>query len=179
MQKLLDSTYSIKVQFNQRVSYPWQAKPDSSRGTFFAVRDGKFRVEYEQPTKINIISDGQRLLVYYPSENTYALEKLDPSKGGLFYALMFFSKPIRELLEPVSEIENANITTIVLKPRDKDPVISRVSIEMQGGDIKSLKIEERSGILTTIEFLAIKRNFRPSEDLFRVMVPESAKPLLR
>lgn len=167
------------MEFNQRVSYPWQAKPDSSKGTFFATKDGRFRIQYEQPSKINIISDGQRLMVYYISENAYNIEKLEPSRGGLFYALTFFSKPLKDLFEQVGEIENSGITTIVLKPKEKDPIVSRVLIEIQSGEIRGLKIEERSGITTTVEFIAIKRNFRPSEELFKIAVPEGAKPILR
>ena len=47
----------------------------------------------------------------------------------------------------------------------------------QRGDIRSIKVEEREGISTTIEFVRVSFNFTPSEDLFRVKVPEGTKVL--
>lgn len=47
----------------------------------------------------------------------------------------------------------------------------------QRGDIKSIKVEEKEGISTTVEFVRVSFNFTPSEDLFRVKVPEGTKVL--
>ncbi len=66
----------------------------------------------------------------------------------------------------------------VLKPKVKDDYFSKVFVEVsQRGDIRSIKVEEREGISTTIEFVRVSFNFTPSEDLFRVKVPEVAKIL--
>jgi len=177
-EKRLDSIKSIKVAFVQKVQYPWQSKADVSKGIFYAQRGGRFRIEYKHPEKTLIVSDSIKILVYSPKDKTAFVDNLDRNNSPVIEALFLVSRPIAEVFQLLGEVEKAEGKVFILKPKVKDEYFSKVFVEVsQRGDIKSIKVEEKEGISTTVEFVRVSFNFTPSEDLFRVKVPEGTKVL--
>ncbi|MDW8033082.1 MAG: outer-membrane lipoprotein carrier protein LolA [Aquificaceae bacterium] len=175
-QRRLEEIRTLKVAFLQRVQYPWQSKPEVSKGVFYAQKGGRFRVEYEQPERTLIVSDGYQVMVYSPRDKTAYVERLEKNSSPVVEALFLISRPFSEVFELIGEMENPKGKVFIFKPKVKDDYFLRLFVETsQRGDIRSLKVEEREGIVTTIEFLNVSSNFTPSEGLFRVRVPEEAK----
>ncbi len=175
-ERRLESTRSIRVDFVQRVQYPWQSKPEVSKGTFYAQRGGRFRIEYEQPERTLIVSDGVQVMVYVPKDKTAFLDRVERNNSPVVEALFLVSRPLSEVFELVGEMEGSKGKTFILKPKVRDDYFSRVSVEVSSrGDIRSIRVEEKGGTTTTIEFLSVSTNFTPSENLFRVKVPEGAR----
>lgn len=175
-QSRLGDIRSLKVVFVQRVQYPWQPKPEVSKGTFYAQKGGRFRIEYEQPDNTLIVSDGFQVMVYSPVDKTAFLDRVERNNSPVVEALFLLSKPLSEVFELVGEMEVSRGKVFILKPRVRDEYFSRVLVEVSPrGDIRSIKVEEREGISTTIEFLGMSYNFTPSEGLFRIRVPEGAR----
>ncbi|MFN3599099.1 MAG: LolA family protein [Aquificaceae bacterium] len=175
-QKRLDSIRTIKVSFVQRVQYPWQSGVEASKGVFYAQRGGKFRIEYEQPDRTLILSDGVQVMVYSLRDKTAYLDSLERNRSPLIEALFLISKPLSEVFDLVSQMEEEGAKTFILKPKVKDDYFSRVFVEVSHrGDISSIKVEEKGGIITTIEFIRVSTNFTPSEGLFRITLPEGAR----
>ncbi|MEJ5339041.1 MAG: outer membrane lipoprotein chaperone LolA [Aquificaceae bacterium] len=175
-QKRLEDIRSLKVVFVQRVQYPWQSKPDVSKGTFYAQRGGRFRIEYEQPENTLIVSDGFQVMVYSPRDRTAFLDRLERNSSPVVEALFLVSRPLSEVFELVGEMESSRGRVFILKPKVRDEYFSRVLVEVSSrGDIRSIRVEEKEGTTTTIEFLSMSSNFTPSENLFRVRVPEGAR----
>jgi len=177
-EKRLENIKSIKVAFVQKVQYPWQSKADVSKGLFYAQRGGRFRIEYQHPEKTLIVSDSIKILVYSPKDKTAFVDNLDRNNSPVIEALFLVSRPIAEVFQLLGEVEKAEGKVFILKPKVKDEYFSKVFVEVsQRGDIKSIKVEEKEGISTTVEFVRVSFNFTPSEDLFRVKVPEGTKVL--
>ncbi len=175
-ERRLESTRSIRVDFVQRVQYPWQSKPEVSKGTFYAQRGGRFRIEYEQPERTLIVSDGVQVMVYVPKDKTAFLDRVERNNSPVVEALFLVSRPLSEVFELVGEMEGSKGKTFILKPKVRDDYFSRVSVEVSSrGDIRIIRVEEKGGTTTTIEFLSVSTNFTPSENLFRVKVPEGAR----
>ncbi|QID32759.1 outer membrane lipoprotein chaperone LolA [Pampinifervens florentissimum] len=175
-QRRLEDVKSLKVVFVQKVQYPWQSKPDVSKGTFYAQRGGRFRIEYEQPENTLIVSDGMQVMVYVPKDRTAFLDRIERNSSPVVEALFLVSRPLSEVFELVGEIDGSKGRTFILKPKVRDDYFSKVLVEVSPrGDIRSIRVEEKSGTNTTIEFLNVSTNFTPSETLFRVKVPEGAR----
>lgn len=175
-QKKLEDIKSVKVVFVQQVQYPWQSKPDVSKGTFFAQRGGRFRIEYTQPENTLIVSDGFQVMVYSPKDKTAFIERVERNSSPVVEALFLLSKPLSEVFEMVGEMESSKGKVFILKPKVRDEYFSRVLVEVSSrGDIRSIRVEEKEGTVTIIEFLNVSYNFTPSEGLFRVRIPEGAK----
>jgi outer membrane lipoprotein-sorting protein len=58
VERRLAQINTIKVSFVQKTKYTWRTKEDVAKGFFYAQKGGKFRIEYEQPEKMIIVSDG-------------------------------------------------------------------------------------------------------------------------
>ncbi len=178
LQKRLESIRTVKVVFIQKVQYPWQNNPEVSKGIFYAQRGGKFRIEYEHPNRTLIVSDGRRVLVYSPKDKTAFIESVDKNRSPVVEALFLVSRPIGEVFQLVGEVERPEGKIFILKPKVKDEYFSRVFLEVSiRGEIKSIRVEEKEGISTTVEFIKVSYNFLPSEDLFSLRVPEGVKLL--
>ncbi|MCS7262683.1 MAG: outer membrane lipoprotein carrier protein LolA [Aquificaceae bacterium] len=177
-QRKLEELRSIKVVFSQSVQYPWQSRPETSKGVFYAQKGGKFRIEYEQPEKTLIVSDGFQIMVYSPKDRTAFVDRVERNSSPVVEALFLLSRPLSEVFDLVGEIEGTRGKAFILKPKVKDGHFSKVFVEVSPkGDIRSVKVEEREGIVTTVKFASVVYNFNPSEGLFRVRVPEGAKIL--
>jgi outer membrane lipoprotein carrier protein len=176
LEKKLEQMKTLRVSFVQKVSYSWYPKPDISKGFFYAQKGGKFRIEYEQPEPMIIVSDGKNILIYYPQEKSAIIDRVENNRSAVVEALFLLSKPLSEVFEPIGEIKNGRSTTLVLKPRLKDDEFYRVYLEVdEEYDVKSLKVEDKEGTTTTVEFLSMSSNFSPSEDLFKIKLPQGVK----
>lgn len=175
-QRRIEEIRTVKVVFVQSVQYPWQSKPDVSKGVFYAQKGGKFRIEYEQPDKSLIVSDGSQVMVYFHKDKTAFIEPIQKNTSPVVEALFLLSRPISEVFQLIGDMESSRGKTFIFKPKVKDDYFSRVFVEVTPkGDIRSIKVEEKEGIVTTIQFLNMVTNFTPSENLFKVRVPEGAK----
>jgi len=176
LEKKLEQMKTLRVSFVQKVSYSWYPKPDISKGFFYAQKGGKFRIEYEQPERMIIVSDGKNILIYYPQEKSAIIDRVENNRSAVVEALFLLSKPLSEVFEPIGEIKNGRSTTLVLKPRLKDDEFYRVYLEIdEEYNVKSLKVEDKEGTTTTVEFLSMSSNFSPSEDLFKIKLPQGVE----
>jgi outer membrane lipoprotein carrier protein len=176
LEKKLEQMKTLRVSFVQKVSYSWYPKPDISKGFFYAQKGGKFRIEYEQPERMIIVSDGKNILIYDPQEKSAIIDRVENNRSAVVEALFLLSKPLSEVFEPIGEIKNGRSTTLVLKPRLKDDEFYRVYLEVdEEYNVKSLKVEDKEGTTTTVEFLSMSSNFLPSEDLFKIKLPQGVK----
>lgn len=176
LEKKLEQIKTLRVSFVQKVSYSWYPKPDISKGFFYAQKGGKFRIEYEQPERMTIVSDGKNILIYYPQEKSAIIDRVENNRSAVIEALFLLSKPLSEVFEPVGEIKNSRNTILVLKPKLKDDEFYRVFLEIdEEYNVKSLKVEDKEGTTTTVEFLSVSNNFSPSEDLFRIKLPQGIR----
>lgn len=176
LEKKLEQIKTLRVSFVQKVSYSWYPKPDISKGFFYAQKGGKFRIEYEQPERMTIVSDGKKVLIYYPQEKSAIIDRVENNGSAVIEALFLLSKPLSEVFEPIGEIKNGKNITLVLKPKLKDDEFYRVYLEIdEEYNVKSLKVEDREGTTTTVEFLSMSNNFSPSEDLFRIKLPQGVR----
>jgi outer membrane lipoprotein carrier protein len=176
LEKKLEQMKTLRVSFAQKVSYSWYPKPDISKGFFYAQKGGKFRIEYEQPEPMIIVSDGKNILIYYPQEKSAIIDRVENNRSAVVEALFLLSKPLSDVFEPIGEIKNGRSTTLVLKPRLKDDEFYRVYLEVdEEYNVKSLKVEDKEGTTTTVEFLSMSSNFSPSEDLFKIKLPQGVK----
>jgi len=176
LEKKLEEIKTIRVAFVQKVQYSWYNKPDVSKGFFYAQKGGKFRIEYEHPESMLIVSDGREVFVYYPKERSGFIDRIENNKSPTIEALFLLSFRLSEVFEQVGEIKKGNNTTLILKPKVRDDDFHRVYVELdEQAEIKSIKVEDKEGNTTTIEFLSIRKNFSPSDELFRIKIPPGAR----
>lgn len=180
LEKALANVRSVKVTFIQKVFYPWTTKAEISKGFFYAQLGGRFRIEYEQPERLIIVSDSRNILIYSPVEKTAIRDSVQNNKSPVIETLFFVSKPISSVFEKIGELEKNGVKTFVLKPKFKDDYFNRIYISVDNDlNISNIKIEGKDGLTVVFEIVSISKNFTPSPSLFSTELPKDVKIIKR
>ncbi len=176
LEKAFTSIRSVKVVFLQKVNYPWTTKAEISKGFFYAQPGGKFRIEYEQPEKLIIVSDSREILIYSPEEKVAIKDNIQNNKSPVIEALFLVSKPLSSVFEKVGELQKNGVKTLVLKPKLKDEHFNKVYVDVDDNlNISSIKIENKDGTVVAFEIVSVSKNFTPSQNLFSTETPKGTK----
>ena len=170
-ERKLERVKSLKAVFVQRTSYSWYPEQEVSEGLLYAVRGVGFRIEYTTPEKVIIVSDGKRITVYNVDEREAVISSVEEGIASSALSFILFSKPLRDVFEPLEEFVKGDRRFLVLKTKHEGNV-ERVLVELdQGMEIRELKIFERDGTETVIEFIDLQENFSPPPGLFKLELP--------
>ncbi len=173
LEKKLSGIKTVKVTFVQKVKYSWYPKADTSKGYFYASRDGRFKIEYTYPDRVVIFSKGNEVVIYNKDQREVLIDKLENNRSAVIESLFFFSRPLSEVFKQVGEIDRGLKKTIVMKPINPDESIKEVYVELNDRfEIQKLRIYDKEDTETTIEFIEIMKNFTPSDGLFRETLPD-------
>jgi len=173
LSELFQKTETVKVIFKQRVKYEWYPKEDVSKGVFYGDKKGRFKLEYHSPEKLTIISDGKRVYIINYEEKIVYVEPLKKDFSPVLGALFMLSRPIEEVFNLIMEKREGDKIILLLKPKERDSNIEEVYITLNpSGEVQAIRFYDSHGTETTIEFIEVKRNFKPSARLFKVEIPE-------
>ncbi len=176
LEQKLSQTKSIKVVFIQKTKYSWYPKPEVSKGIFYAVKGGKFRIEYTYPDEVLIVSDGRRILILNKVDKEAILDSVRNNTSPVIESLFFFSRPLKEVFSFVGEMNKGERRTLILKPRTTDKNVKRVFLDLSEElEVKRVRVVDSQDTETIIEFIDVRRNFTPSGGLFKIDIPPDVK----
>ncbi len=172
LEKIFNETKTLKVSFVQKVKYEWYPKEDVSKGVFYAKRGGLFRLEYYSPDRITIVSDGKKVYVIDHEERSVYVEPVSENTSPVVGSLFLMSEPLSEVFSLQSVMKKNEHEVYVLKPLKEDENIKEVWVYLNPeGEIKKIVSYDKQNTRTEIDFIEVKRNFTPSEELFKAHIP--------
>ena len=161
------SAYLSSIQ--QMVGDFVQIGPDGSRvkGEFYIQKPGKVRFDYEQPSRIEIIADGQSVVV---RDRKLATQDLYPlSQTPLRYLL---SERI-DLLRDTNVVGvRADDTFVTIAIEERQPLVGTSRLVMMLGakdyQLKQWTITDPQGYDTTVAVSNLDKSKRPDPDMFKI-----------
>ena len=146
-----------------------QIGPDGSRvkGEFYIQKPGKVRFDYEQPSRVEIIADGQSVVV---RDRKLATQDLYPLS----------QTPLRFLLsERIDLLKETNIigvraddTFVTVTIEETQPLIGTSRLVMMVGakdfKLKQWTITDPQGYDTTVAVSNLDNSKRPDPNLFKI-----------
>jgi outer membrane lipoprotein carrier protein len=176
LEEKLKGIRSVKVVFVQKTRYSWYPKPDVSKGIFYATKDKKFRIEYTYPDRVVMVSRGGEIIIYNEEEGEAIIDHVENNTSPVIESLFFFSRTLGEVFTPVGEFGKEGLRVLVLEPKSKDENIKKVYVEVDEDlEVKRMRVIDSEDTETTIEFIDVRKNFTPSEGLFRINLPPNVK----
>ncbi len=137
---------------------------DQTAGTFFISRPGKIRFNYEQPTALEVISNGKTVAVHNRKLKTwdfYPLEKT-PLKLLLGDKVELDDKTIRNV------VNEPDLTTVVM---GDDKVLGNslltLMFDPQSFDLRQWTIRDGKGEETSVMIFNVQKNVELSDNLFK------------
>jgi len=146
-----------------------QVGPDGKRtqGEFFIQKPGKVRFEYDEPATIDIVADGQTVVV---RDRKLATQDVYPlSQTPLRFLLSDHVDLLRDTNLVAVYADNVFVTIVV---EEKSPVVgtSRLMVMFSAKDmqLKQWTVTDPQGFDTTVAVYNLDTTKRPDPNMFRI-----------
>jgi outer membrane lipoprotein-sorting protein len=153
----------------QMVGHFVQVAPDGSRtqGEFFVQKPGRVRFDYEAPSPIEIIADGQSVVV---RDRKLATQDLYPlSQTPLRFLLSDRIDLLRETNVVAVRADDVYVTVVI---EERQPLIGTSRLMMMLGakdyQLKQWTVTDPQGYDTTVAVSNLDGSKRPDPGMFRI-----------
>lgn len=162
-QQIADQFSSVKTLTGDFVQFG--PRGEQTGGTFYIERPGKIRFNYNKPSPIRVISDGQSVVINNRKLDTWDLVPL--SKTPL---KLLLSDQINLKGNTVKSVkEEADMTTIVLGDKS---IFGNSTITMmfdpKSFELRQWTITDAQGLDTTVMITNVRTGVRFANDMFKI-----------
>lgn len=156
----LDQVRTLKAHFVQDAS-----NGAESEGTLYIDRPGKLRLEYDPPSPILMVSDGDNLVYYDKSLQQVTYVDLDSTLAGvLVQPHVALNGPDIEVLGIVHQPGTARVTVT----RRKDPSQGRITLVFteKPFELRQWQVVDAQGAVTTVTLYDAESGVALDDNLF-------------
>ena len=172
LSNILNQMNSLTGKFKQTVLDQNGATLQEVSGEFFFKKPNLFKWDYLEPSKNQLISDGELLYLYDPDLKQVVISQLKKF-GGLSPAMLLVTNDIESLFE-VTIIQDKKGTdwfkALPLEPEKANFKV--VFINFVQKELKGMRIIDGFNNSTEIEFIKVSRNTDINEAIFLFNTPE-------
>jgi outer membrane lipoprotein carrier protein len=163
----LDGMTSLQADFSQTVLNSENASTGAFSGSLMVKRPGRFRWNYREPYRQDIIGDGRWVwLVDYDLEQI-SQQSQDKALRGTPALLLIDGGDIREQFELVELGLHQGMQWIELIPRDPEAPFERIQLAFADNQLQRMETRDRFGQISRMVFQNLKRNAPLDDELFR------------
>jgi outer membrane lipoprotein carrier protein len=160
---------TLQADFEQQVVDEYGRTQQSSRGHMWIMRPGRFRWDYEEPYRQQIVADGTRLWSYDEDLEQVTVQ----TAGEVLTATPAMLLSGEQPLEQVFTLEDDG-DSVRLLPKSDDSNITALSLYLEAGVLQEITAQDSFGNTTTFRFSKLERNPSLPVDLFVFVPPAGA-----
>jgi len=160
---------TLQADFEQQVVDEDGRLQQSSQGHMWIKRPGRFRWDYEQPYRQQIVADGKRFWSYDEDLEQVTVQ----AAGEVLTATPAMLLSGEQPLEQVFTLEDDG-DTVRLLPKTDDSNITALNLYLKNGVLQQIRAQDSFGNTTTFRFSKLERNPPLPEDLFVFVPPAGA-----
>ncbi|MGD8629946.1 MAG: outer membrane lipoprotein chaperone LolA [Gammaproteobacteria bacterium] len=160
---------TLQADFEQQVVDEYGRVQQSSRGHMWIMRPGRFRWDYEEPYRQQIVADGTRLWSYDEDLEQVTVQPADKVLTATPAMLLSGEQP----LEQVFTLEDDG-DSVRLLPKTDDSNITALNLYLEAGVLQEITAQDSFGNTTTFRFSRLERNPSLAADLFVFVPPAGA-----
>jgi outer membrane lipoprotein carrier protein len=160
---------TLQADFEQQVVDEDGRLQQSSQGHMWIMRPGRFRWDYEQPYRQQIVADGMRFWSYDEDLEQVTVQAASEVLTATPAMLLSGEQP----LEQVFNLENDG-DSVRLLPKTDDSNITALNLYLEDGVLRQIRAQDSFGNTTTFRFSKLERNPPLPEDLFVFVPPAGA-----
>jgi outer membrane lipoprotein carrier protein len=173
----LNSTQSVRADFEQKVSDRSGKLVQQSKGSFVLLRPGRFRWMYEKPVDQLIVGDGQRVWIYDRDLNQVTVRRLSKALGSTPAALLAGSSDVEKAFEFSEAGERDGLEWLEARPRDREAGFERIRMGFGLAGVEAMELTDNFGQTTLLRFTRLVRNPKVDPAEFRFEPPKGADVL--
>lgn len=170
LESALASLTGLRAEFTQTVTDAGGNRIETAEGQVALARPGRFRWDYRQPRQL-IVSDGATVWLYDVDLAQVTVRPAADSLAGTPALLLSGEADVSEAFQ-VSDGGSADgLEWSLLRPRNPDGDFTELRVGIGGEALKRMKLLDKLGQTTELEFSAIERNPRFEAETFRFAPP--------
>jgi len=162
----------LRASFVQTVQDAAFNQPEISRGTLLLLRPNRFRWDYQEPYKQQIVADGERLWLYDEELAQVVVKPLDAALGDTPAMLLSGSGTIEDRFT-VEELPDRGdgFAWVQLTPKQKDTGFEVVRLGFDAHDLRRMELVDGFGQVTRMQFSDVVRDPNIKPAAFRFVPP--------
>ena len=168
---------SLRAEFSQQLLNRDNGTLQRSSGTVWLQRPGRFRWDYLEPYRQEIVADGERLWFYDTDLEQVTVKALEEGLGTTPAFLLTGDQALEERfaiieLEPLEGSGAKDATQRVeLTPLQTEGNFERIRLSFSDGELSAMEIVDSFSQVTRIEFSDLRRNPSIEPERFRFVPP--------
>lgn len=162
----------LRANFVQTVQNPAFDQPEVMRGTLLLLRPNRFRWDYQEPYKQQIVADGERLWLYDEELEQVVVKPLDAALGDTPAMLLSGGGSITErfTLKELAD-RGDGFVWLQLTPRQEDSGFEAVRLAFDTHDLRRMELVDGFGQITRMLFSDVTRDANITAAAFRFVLP--------
>mgnify|MGYP006426964663 CR=1 FL=1 len=172
LSNILNEMNSLTGDFKQKVLDQNGATLQEVSGQFFFKKPNLFKWDYLEPSKSQLISDGELLYLYDPDLKQVVISQLK-KLGGVSPAMLLVNRDIKSLFEiSIIKDKNGNNWFKAVPQEPEKANFKEVFINFFQKELKSMRIIDGFDNTTEIQFIKVSLNTDINEAIFLFNTPE-------
>jgi outer membrane lipoprotein carrier protein len=170
LEAALDSVTGLRAEFRQTVTDASGALTESAEGSVALARPGRFRWDYRTPAQL-IVSDGNTVWLYDVDLAQVTVRPAQDSLAGTPALLLSGQADLAGAFEISDGGEADGLAWSLLRPRGEEGDFTELRVGIAGKELRRMKLRDRLGQTTELEFSRIDRNPRFDAGTFTFVPP--------
>ena len=172
LSNILNQMNSLTGNFKQKVTDQNGATLQEVSGQFFFKKPNLFKWDYLEPSKSQLMSDGELLYLYDPDLKQVVISQLKKF-GGVSPAMLLVTNDIESLFEITIIQDKKGVDWFRALPLEPEKAnFKEVFISFVQKELKGMRIIDGFDNITEIEFSKVSRNTDINEAIFLFNTPE-------
>ena len=172
LSNILNQMNSLTGKFKQKVVDQNGATLQEVSGQFFFKKPNLFKWDYLEPSKSQLISDGELLYLYDPDLKQVVISQLKKF-GGVSPAMLLVTSDIESLFEITIIQDKKGVSWFRALPHEPEKAnFKEVFINFSQKKLKGMRIIDGFDNTTEIDFIKVSRNTDINEAIFLFNTPE-------
>ncbi len=168
-------TNSMQSVFVQEVFDDKGKLKQSSQGTVYLLRPGRFRWEYSAPEKHQIVADGRNVWVYDVELDQVTVKPTSQALSAAPVGMLLSKQPVdAQFAVQEMDADGSRLAWFRLTPHKKDSDFTTMDLGMSSAGIQEMVLEDKFGQQTYIHFKGMQLDINISPDRFKFTPPGGA-----
>ncbi len=173
LRRFLDGLEGLQARFEQQVVNQDGTRSLRSSGTFYLQRPDRFRWDYDEPERQQIVADGRQVWFYDPDLEQVSVQFQRKALRGTPAQLLSGRDPVENSFEISDGGRADGLTWVRLVPRSSDSQFETIRLGFADGELRRMEMTDKFGQQTRFRFFDIRHNPRFDSTFFRFEPPEN------
>ena len=171
LERLLESTGTLRADFEQEVHDASGRLLERAAGRMEISRPGRFRWAYEQPYEQLLITDGELVWMYDADLEQVSISRVEQSIAGS-PAMLLGGGRLTDGFRVVEAWQREGLEWLAMVPLQEDSDFRRIVLAHDGAVVRRMELTDALAQVTAVVFGDVERDVLLSDERFSFTAPE-------